>query len=312
MYSQELEKLLTKYETERLNLKSKSRNYLPYLIALPFAVVGCLIAFTNLSTEPIVFSSFFSIAAAFFLHYLIVGSDFEKLTHKVKSALVKEYMERYHKKYDYSYNSKKRLGASIVNNSKLHSFDKISEEDVLEGTCKNGDFYFSEIVLEDEDSEGNTSTKFRGILFKLKIPGKNFPETRIQNNRGFLNHIFGKYKQNIQFDFWYETRDEQQFHEQMAILFPFIAYLQKSQGELRIKAEGDEIIIMMKSKMKLLDEPEQALDRSFLEERYKENIAKQLNTLLYIVEAFQSDLNSQEIEETLELKELAYKENHFD
>ena len=61
-----------------------------------------------------------------------------------------------------------------------------------------------------------------------------------------------------------------------------------------------------------MDDPEPNLKKSLLNNLYVENFAKQLNSLLYLVETLANNLNSQEIEERLQLKVLEYATKYED
>lgn len=302
--NQKFENLLTQFETERLELKSKRKILFPFLLAIPLVITG-IVYFYFLQTFGVLMTTLFSAYVFSSIIYgFTLGRQFETLLDKVKTAFVEKFMEEFHPKIEFSYTPNAGSGSMIVGQSGLISFDKIYEEDVVKGQLKNGTFYFSEVKLVTTDSEGDESTKFKGILFKIKIPGKNFPESTLQGSPGLLNRIFGTYQKNEKFDFWYQTSNEYAFNNEMASLFPFIKYLQKNQGELRIKAIRNEITILMKSDMLLFDEPPQQITRSFLEKVYRHNIGKQLNTLLYLAESFITDSQGAEIERNLELKML--------
>jgi hypothetical protein len=113
---------------------------------------------------------------------------------------------------------------------------------------------------------------------------------------------------NEEFDFYYDTKDEKRFNEELGFLFPFIRHLHQKQGDIRIKTEGNEIILLIESKMKFLDDPKPNVDRTFLDEKYFENMGKQMNSLLFIMESIVNEMDKTEIEERLELKSLAYME----
>lgn len=66
--------------------------------------------------------------------------------------------------------------------------------------------------------------------------------------------------------------------------------------------------IMMSSDMKFLDDPHFSLNRSFDNPIYYKKIGQQINSLLYIVEAFANQQEASEIEERLELRLLKIAE----
>jgi len=177
--------------------------------------------------------------------------------------------------------------AQIIRHSGLFTADLYEEEDVINGSKGDIDFYLSEVDLKKKrTSKGKTTyhTLLKGLLFKIKIPGRSFPKSS-----------------------WYQTQNEATFNSEMQTLFPFIQHLSR-QGELRIHIDGDEITILMESDMKFLDDPTPSLNRSFQDEHYYAKISKQVNSLLYIIDTFIDDLTPMEIEQNLKLRVMEYAE----
>ena len=120
--------------------------------------------------------------------------------------------------------------------------------------------------------------------------------------------MFGSFKENRLFGFWFDTENEEKFKKELNPFFPFIRYLIQQQKDIRISTNGgDNITILMKSDMKFLDDPKPQLNRSFKDETYYKKIGQQINSLLFIVEAFAGKLDKEEVVEKLELKELDYE-----
>jgi len=296
---------LDSYEDRRLELQQKKEKLQPFLFLFPVIVFISIILITTF--PPILIGgTAISVLLSFLFYQYKVGNDFQNLKEKVKDTLLVEFMKTYYPNVSYEYQPEKQQVKTILKQVNLVRADNYKEEDVLRGKYQGADFYFSEIDLEDEstDDDGGTSTTtvFKGILFKLKIPGRNFPKTRIQSRRKLLQMIFSDFVHHKEFDFWYETEDEIAFQNEMQVLLPFISHLKHQQGDLRIEAEGNDITIMMESKMKFLDDPEISINRPVDDSDYKTNIAKQLNTLLFIVDSFVNNLENDEITEKLELK----------
>lgn len=302
-----IEKRIQSYEDRRLELLEKKNKLLPYLILFPIATF----IITFLATKfPPVFGVATAVSAIIsgITYYTQVGSHMKKLKGEIKETLLEKFMSTYYPAVSYNYYPHKQQVRSLLKQVNLIRADKYNEEDVLTGVYKGANFYFSEIHLLDEstDSDGDTSTttKFRGILFKLKLLDKNFPKTRIQSKRNLLQMIFSEFVHDKENDFWYETEDEYAFQESMQALLPFISHLKHRQGDLRIQAEGNDVTILMKSDMNFLDDPAISLSRSVADSEYKINMAQQLNSLLFIVDSFVNDLQSDEITEKLELMSL--------
>jgi len=236
-------------------------------------------------------------------HYSQVGQPFKNLSADVRTKLIDNYMKQYHPKIDYEYYRGKKDAKSFIKNTTLINPNVIDEEDVITGHYKNAQFYLSEIDLKKKTN--NSSIRiFKGMLFHFKIPGRKFPRSRIQSKIGMLKRVVNGFRANETYGFHYDTENLKQFQESLGPLFPFIEHLIKQQGDLRIETRNDEILILLESKVKFLDEPRQNIHKSFDDPEYYANIVKQLNSFLYIVEAFTNDVESSEIEETLELKML--------
>ena len=146
------------------------------------------------------------------------------------------------------------------------------------------------------------------MLFKIKIPGRNFPTAQIQSKPGLLKKMFSNFVEKPNFGFWFDTPDQQKFNKALGSFFPFIRHLIQQQKDIRIHTHGNEITILMKSDMKFLDDPKPQLNKSFKDEKYYQRIGQQINSLLFIVEAFAGKLDKQEVIERLELKELEYRQ----
>jgi len=230
---------------------------------------------------------------------------FNDLKYKVRASLLQEFMEIYHPKISYHYQPKKDQVKEIINTSKLVSCNQYYEEDVITGTANDINFYLSEIKLQTSSGK-STVTVFKGMMFKLKIPGRNFPKAQIQSKPGLLKKMFGNFVENKEFGFWYDTYEPEKFEKQLGAFFPFIRHLIQQQKDIRIKTDGKEITILMKSDMKFLDDPKPRLSKSFKNELYYQKIGQQVNSLLFIVEAFAGKLDKKEVIERLELKELEY------
>ena len=301
-------------DRQRQALQRKGKNVLPFLVALPIMVALASFLIWGLPQVSII-STFVSIVIAGALYSKLVGNQFHKLQNEVKQTLIHEYISHYYSDIYYNYYPDKKYVTYILNSSRLISADRHHEEDVVKGTYKGSDFYFSEIVLENEskDEDKTRTTVFRGILFDLTIPGADFPKTRIQSRKGLLQVLFGSsLSKEVDHEFYYETDSEERFYELLGPLFPFIEHLMKKQGAVRISAHKEKLTIMMPSDMKFLDEPRFTLSRPVDDPAYKRTLAQQLNTLLFIVDAFTGKLVTEEIEEKLVLKSLEYERLYSD
>ncbi len=300
--NEELKKQINELDEQRGSLAKKSDWLIPVALIVPiFTVILTLVNAPELT--------FFvgGISAAFsgLMYYFAVSLPFNHLKQQVRTSLLKEFMAIYHPNIDYHYQPEKNKVKQIINASGLVRCNQYHEEDVITGTANNINFYLSEINLKTSSGK-STTTVFKGILFKIKIPGRNFPTAQIQSKPGLLKKMFSNFTEKPKFGFWYDTQNPHKFHEKLGAFFPFIRHLIQQQKDIRIKTEGDEITILMKSDMKFLDDPKPQLNRSFKDELYYQKLGQQVNSLLFIVEAFAGKLDKQEVIERLELKELEY------
>lgn len=289
------------YEKERLALQKEKSKAMPWLILWPIIIFFATLVLTQ-SEVIVIPATIIAAIISSFIYKSSIGNDFDGLKSKVRKTLIKEFMTTYHPKTVYNYYPTIQKVREIVKRSKLiRGVDDYDEEDIITGSHNGAYFYFSEIHLQQED-EDSTTTLFKGILFKIKLPNRKFPNSKIQSRRGLFSKIFGNFYHNEEFDVYINSEDPQVLEEEIRPLLPFISHLSKKQGDLRISTHGDEITIMMKSNMQFLDDPKQRVDETFLKEQYRDNVGRQLNTLLFIVDSFINNSDTSEIEERLELK----------
>lgn len=293
-------------EEQRIALNALKNKWLPAYILTPLMV---LIASATTQSIPImgILTVFFAIVSGIVYHSNFT-SPFNKLKHQVKTSLLSDFMSIYHPSIEYKYVGNKFKVYDILKRAQLISADRYNEEDVIIGSKGNLDFYISEIDLENKDSGKNANTYhsiFKGILFKMKFKGRNWPKSQIYTTPNMFKRWFGSIQKNEEFGFWYETEDNHRFQSEIASIFPFIRHLSQ-QGDIRIMVQGDELILAMESKMKFLDDPKPSLGRSFKDESYYRKISQQLNSLLFIVDSFADELSPIEIEEKLKLRMIEY------
>lgn len=295
---------ITELEEKRIAIQNKRNKFFPWLFLTPILLtLAIFLIFNHIGVS--VFTSIFSIIGSAIFYSVSIGAPFKKLHQKLREVLLGDYMRTHHPTINYNYFAERQKVREIIKNSKLISADIYKEQDVVIGEMKGSQFYLSEIHLLDEHRNNNkkrTVTVFKGLLFKIKIPGKQFPNAQIESKRGFLTRLFGKFEENKEMGFWYDTDNVIAFEEKLQPLFPFIKYLIEKQGDVRIKTQDDSITIMIESDMKFLDNPEPKIANSFLNKVYYENIGKQINSLLFIIESFINNFTTSEIEEKLELK----------
>ena len=298
--SKNLKNQLQELEVERKALNGKRNILLPFLLIGP--ILGFFFARNIGGPGPFIGLGIGSIFS-FLLYTFLISEPFKKIKSKLKSALVGEFMESYHPDIQFNYSMFKQNGKKIIKDSNLIRFDSSNEEDVLQGKMKAAQFYISEMKLKRR-SDDNDVTVFKGIIFELKIPGKEFPQTEIQTNPSFWSGLTGKHKRHPDYNIHYNTSNNSEFENKLGPLLPFIEHLKKESKSIRITAHRDRLVIMLENKMKFMDEPKLSTDKSFISNEYNANLGRQLNTLLFIVETFVNDLGESEVLEKLELKAL--------
>lgn len=300
------DKKIESLEEQRIELVQKSNWVGPLALLIPILVT---LFSATLSTQLALFVGAISALMSMFFYSVLI--PFDDLKFQVREYLLKEFMKIYHPNISYRYQSDENQVKDIVNNSKLISCNEYEEEDVIRGKANKIKFYLSEIKLAQKGNKSST-TVFQGILFRIQIPGRRFPNAQIQSKPGLLNKIFGGFTENRLFKFWYDTDDAEKFEKELGPFFPFIRHLILNQKDLRIRTKNNSITIMMKSDMKFLDDPKPSLNRSFKDEKYYQKIGQQINSLLFIVEAFAGKLDKKEVIERLELKEIEYRKLGLD
>ncbi len=306
--TQKTQALLINLDRARQKIKEKRDKWMSVYFVVPILIfAGALSTFV---IPLIIIGTFISIAVSRAIYHAKYTAPFQELSNKVKGALLGEFMRIYHPDTTYTYFPNGHKVEKIISESKLISADRFDEEDVIVGTKGGVDFYLSEVDLQKKIKSKNKTTYHtivKGLLFKIKIPGRSFPKSVLFSNPSLLKKWFRLGRQNEEYGFWYETRDESRFHSEMQTLFPFIQHLSQ-RGDVRISTSGDEITILMESKMKFLDDPVPSLNKSFQDERYYSKISKQVNSLFYIIDTFVDDMSPLEIEENLKLRVLEYAE----
>lgn len=237
-----------------------------------------------------------------------ITTPFNDIKANLKKAILQDLMATFHPDIEFTYSESEQDVRNITKNTGLVNANRFEEEDVIQGIYGNTEFYISEIHLEKKKDKSRV-TVFDGLLFKIRLPNKSFPKARIQSKPGLMSKIFGGYEKDPEYGFYYDTDDYARFRNSLGELFPFFRHLIHTNKDVRISVEGNEIVMFLNSDMKFLDDPEPRLKEPLLNNYYVENFTQQLNSLLFIVESLANDLNSQEIEERLELKAIEYVRN---
>ena len=310
LISEILNNYIHNLERKRLELLEKHKNSIGWHLLIPIIATVASIFLFNI--PPVFFATGAVTGLISSLVYSAkIGAPFNEIKRQLKGVVLEDLMETFHPEVEYSYSESKQDIREIARATGFFSANRYHEEDVIQGNYNNVDFYISEIHLSRKKKKSRV-TVFDGLLFKIRIPDKYFPSTRIQSELGLLNHLFGGYKLNEEFGFHYDTENSSELNETLGDLFPFFEYLIRTNEDLRISIQGNEIVMFLNSDMKFLDDPEPRLKESLLNNKYVENFARQLNSLLFIVETLANNLDNQEIQERLELKVLEYSDSVID
>lgn len=295
-------------DDERVILNEKRSKWLPFYFLGPIAALIISYNIFGSASYPI---TFMSAILSFIIYQFQFASPFKKLKEDVKAALVDEFMSIYHPNIDFRYLGENGNAEGIILQSGLISADRFVEEDIIAGAKGNIDFYLSEVNLKKrkKTKKGHTYRSiFKGMLFKIKLKNRSFTRSQIYTEPNILKQWFGSVEKNEKYGFWYDSEDEDCFHDELASLFPFIRHLSQK-GDIRIRVQGDEIIMLMESDMKFLDDPKPKISRSFHDEEYYAKMSQQLNSLLFIIDSFADELTPVEIEEKLKLRMIEYADN---
>jgi len=298
---------IDKLDRLRKQLRRDRDRVLPFFILIPIFVAA--FAFIA-SRHPVVmgFAAFVSAFTSYGIYYSKYITQFERIKSNFKSELIANFMKTYHPEIHYSYSSTGTKGSSIINSSPLANVDRVTEEDVVQGSKGSTQFYISEVHLENKNDD-NYTTELKGILFRIKTKERNLPKAIITSKVGIIESIFGRKKVEENLGFRINIDSSTPGYFRLQRLFPFISHLVKRQRDVRIQTDGDTITILMASRMAFLDDPELLMERSLHDEGYYSTMTQQLNSLLYIAEAFDEEGDPEEQVEKLELKMLEYAKN---
>lgn len=297
--SQEVRRQITKLEEKRLELKQEERKILPYFLIVPLAFILSILISQSLGPA-FLFTFFVALVIWMGFHYSIT-LPFKALKINLREALLQSFMSKYHPKIRYEYHAGRQKVKDIVENSGLISANVFKEEDVIEGKMNHSQFYLSEIHLKKKLNKSQY-TVFKGILFRLKIPGKNYPKSQIQSKPGLLMKMFGSLLRVEPYDFFYDSVDPIRFQNELNHLFPFFNHLMKKNTDVRIKIEGDEIVLLLESDIQFLDEPKPTINSSFDNKEYYNKLAQHLNSFLFIIESISSGADTLQLEQKLKSK----------
>ena len=292
-------------EEQRLQLQKKKDKVSICLaiVTLPIVIAG--LWGMSKGHDFSLFLAGLAVAGAFWVYYKQVTKPFKKLLGEVKAGFIQDFMDKMHPDVIYDYQFEEKRGYELAKRIDFDYFGDSDEEDVLEGDLNGTKFYISELELTKRSNK-KTITVFKGLIVNMIIPKKNFPESKIDTDRsGFLN-FFNRYELDEESDIHYSTSDGDQFDEQLRVLLPFIKSIRGQSERVRVYADQEELTVVLDTDMKFMDNPKIGINNTFDNPVYADNLSRDLNTMLYMVEALSKDLSESEVEERLKLKALEY------
>lgn len=301
----QLEMKVEQLEEQRLQLQKKKDKLLILLaiVMLPIVIAG--LWGMSKGHDFSLFLAGLAVAGAFWFYYEQVTKPFKKLLGAVKTGFIQDFMDKMHPDVTYDYQYEEKRGHEIAKRVDFDYFGDSNEEDVLEGDLDGTKFYISELELTKRSNK-KTITVFKGLIINMNIPEKRFPESKLDTDRSGFFNFFNKYELDEESDIHYSTADGEQFDEQLRVLLPFIRSIRGQSERVRVYAHEDELTVVLDTDMKFMDSPVIGINNTFNNPVYADNLSRDLNTMLYMVEALSKDLSESEVEERLKLKALEY------
>lgn len=303
-------KVIEELEAQRKSLrKNKDFKYLKillwvatYLVAIPF--------FNSSSSLLLLFIIGFPLISFFYYQYaheLKVGpSKHEQLKTKFFNFLLKDFMSKYHPKIKAEYISNNKFKTSKLN-------------DLFSGM----DFYnfesyklsYDNIIIEFSESDiknpYESKTTFKGNTILINLIDGRFPQTVIESkaheiHTGLFNDSRKEFQNIKNTRLRYVTSNPTLFEEKILPLIPLFDELSEKLGGIKIVFLTKRVIIFVKGSTLSLDNPKLSSEDSFHNKSIAENLARKINTILFIADSFNDGVERTEVEERLELKMLEY------
>lgn len=287
------------FENERQAVLDKEKTIFPIVVLLPlFALCFFIYGISNDSSFLGFITLQVGIITATLLYYLNILIPFKKLLSKVKAALLEDIMFQLHPDLEYEYFPESLDGEYIANKSEFFDFSSAVEEDVVKGKLNDTYYYISDLFLT-RGSGKNRRNLFKGLLMKLNIGESDFPLSFIDTDGNRNRFDFNRLDKDT--GIHYKSEDEKAFLSKLKKLFPFIKSIRNQSNRILVKAYGNEIIILIDTKLNFLDLPAFTRKQSLRNPIFAKNLSKHLNTMLYMVEALSQNHEESEIEKKLEL-----------
>lgn len=241
----------------------------------------------------------------------LVYQEITDLIREAKTSVLKYFMSEFHPNITIDYDKSSSKIYSYLEPLILVGIADL-EDEILFKTDET-EIYLAEVKLNRKLNY--TSKFFKGLFLSIKLEEDTFIKGEIKSRMDVVLdkesqkgewQNFKKFKGN---SLSYRSSDDPKFLEEIEPILPILEHLSSKEKGLRVILNKDEINIFLETNMKLLNDPPLTLHESFQNEKFYRNLAKKINTFLFIAESLVKDLEKSEVEERLELKVLSMVPN---
>ncbi len=290
-----------------------------WLSLLGLIAIGCLgfigylyqLFFNNIHNA--IFITIFGTCFLIFLmclpYHFLVNVPYKLIRDELKETLVHHFITEFHPEVKYKYTPAVEWAKDLLNGT--IEMTHTSEEDGLELEYRDTTIRMSDLRVYKSEIENESERIFQGWFLHVHAKGKFFPRTEFKSRKQVLpdpDEEEWKWQEFIRVEdsfLSYITASQKAFKKEIVQFIPFLDHLVEKSNALRIIFDGDEIFMFLETEQNFLDNPELNISDSLLGDRYIHNIAKQINTFLFIAETLTNDYDTSEVEERLELKILS-------
>jgi len=237
----------------------------------------------------------------------LLKDQIEDVLKEARVSILKYFMSEFHPNISFDYGERNFLVSGYLESKNITGLPRMTDEIQFQ----NGDteIYLAEINLAHSiDSIGRY---FKGLFLKIKLENHHFPNGEIRSRKYVAidkrkkQVDWVKFKKFEESKLSYLTNDEEKFLEEVTPVLPILEHLFSKIKGIRVFFENNEISILLETDMKLFSDNELELGKSFLDEKYYQDLSKKINTFLFIAESLTKDLEKSEVEDRLELKVLS-------
>lgn len=254
-----------------------------------------------------------SIGVFGFLFWLVynfsINRDYAEINYELKETLVRHFITEFHPEVVHQYIPKVSWAKELLKGT--IKMNRTVEEDGVEMKYRDTTIRLSDLQVFKGDIVNENERIFKGWFLHVEAKGKNFTRTEFKSRKQVLpdpDEETWKWQEFIQVEdsfLSYITASKKAFKKEIVPFIPFLDHLVEKSNALRIIFDGEQIFMFLETEQDFLDNPKLSLSDSILGDRYIQNIAKQINTFLFIAETLTNDYGTTEVEERLELKILS-------